>query len=92
MSHDFTQDQQYFSDNLVRLPEPDHDADALEDIDPSFVFEFTAYDEIRQDGQRWSTWYDVEPLCRGPEPRLWPTAKRPPARRPRSSCRVRTRW
>ena len=21
------------------------------------------------DGQRWSTWLDVEPLCRGPEPR-----------------------
>ena len=23
----------------------------------------------RRDNQRWSTWYDVEPLCRGPEPR-----------------------
>lgn len=74
MSHDFTQDpftqdQQYFSDNLVRLPEQDRDADVLDGIDPSFVFDFTAYDELAHDGQRWSTWWDVEPLCRGPEPR-----------------------
>jgi len=38
------------------------------DLDPRFVFEFTAYDDL-DDGQRWSTWLDVEPLCRGPEPR-----------------------
>jgi RIO kinase 1 len=38
------------------------------DIDPGFVFEFRSYDEVG-DGQRWTTWYDVEPLCRGPEPR-----------------------
>jgi len=69
MSHDFTQDQQYFSDNLVRLPEPDHHDDRLADVDPSFVFDFTAYDDLGDEGQRWSTWYDVEPLCRGPEPR-----------------------
>jgi RIO kinase 1 len=37
-------------------------------IDPSFVFDFTAYDDL-DDGQRWSTWLEVEPLCRGPEPR-----------------------
>ena len=37
-------------------------------IDPSFVFDFTAYDDL-EDGQRWSTWLDVEPLSRGPEPR-----------------------
>jgi RIO kinase 1 len=37
-------------------------------LDPSFVFDFTAYDDL-DDGQRWSTWLDVEPLCRGPEPR-----------------------
>lgn len=30
--------------------------------------EFTAYDELGA-GQRWSTWLNVEPLCRGPEPR-----------------------
>lgn len=39
-----------------------------EDIDPRFVFDFEAFDELG-DSQRWSTWPDVEPLCRGPEPR-----------------------
>ena len=38
-------------------------------IDPSFVFDFKSYDEPDAPNQRWSTWYDVEPLCRGPEPR-----------------------
>ena len=37
-------------------------------LDPRFVFDFRAYDDL-DDGQRWSTWLDVEPLCRGPEPR-----------------------
>ena len=37
-------------------------------IDPSFVFDFRTYDEPGP-GQRWSTWWDVDPLCRGPEPR-----------------------
>ncbi len=36
--------------------------------DPQFVFDFVAYDEVRA-GQRWSTWLNVEPLSRGPEPR-----------------------
>jgi RIO kinase 1 len=40
----------------------------LEGIDPSFVFDFQAYDELGP-GQSWSTWLDVEPLSRGPEPR-----------------------
>ncbi len=40
----------------------------LAGIDPAFVFDFTAYDDLG-DAQRWSTWLDVEPLCRGPEPR-----------------------
>ncbi|TWG96817.1 RIO kinase 1 [Nocardioides sp. J9] len=39
------------------------------DLDPRFTFDFTAYDEDLEPGQRWSTWLDVEPLCRGPEPR-----------------------
>ena len=39
------------------------------DLDPRFVFDFRSYDEPDADDQRWSTWYDVEPLCRGPEPR-----------------------
>ncbi len=38
------------------------------DQDPSFVFDFQAVDDPRDDGQRWSTWLEVEPLCRGPEP------------------------
>ncbi len=37
-------------------------------LDPSFSFAFTASDDP-DDGQRWSTWLSVEPLCRGPEPR-----------------------
>jgi RIO kinase 1 len=40
----------------------------LSDPDPSFVFDFEAYDDL-PDGQRWSTWLSVEPLSRGPEPR-----------------------
>ncbi len=38
-------------------------------LDPSFVFDFRSYDDPDDTHQRWSTWYDVEPLCRGPEPR-----------------------
>ncbi len=38
-------------------------------IDPRFVFDFQSYEDPTEDGQRWTTWYDVEPLCRGPEPR-----------------------
>jgi len=38
-------------------------------IDPTFVFDFRAYDEPDSADQRWSTWWDVEALCRGPEPR-----------------------
>jgi RIO kinase 1 len=53
MSHDSTQ----------------HASDLDADLDPSFVFDFTAYDDLDDDTQRWSTWLSVEPLCRGPEPR-----------------------
>jgi RIO kinase 1 len=38
------------------------------DLDPFFVFDFRPADEPGED-QRWTTWLDVEPLCRGPEPR-----------------------
>jgi len=34
----------------------------------STTLEYVAYDDLEA-GQRWSTWLDVEPLCRGPEPR-----------------------
>jgi RIO kinase 1 len=43
--------------------------DTSDPIHPDFVFDFRAYDEPDSDHQRWTTWYDVEPLCRGPEPR-----------------------
>lgn len=33
-----------------------------------FTFDYVAYDEL-EPGQRWSTWLEVEPLSRGPEPR-----------------------
>jgi RIO kinase 1 len=38
------------------------------ELDSTFVFEFEAYDDL-DEGQRWSTWLSVEPLCRGPQPR-----------------------
>ncbi len=38
------------------------------DLDPRFVFDFRAADDPGE-GQRFSTWMGVEPLCRGPEPR-----------------------
>jgi len=57
MSHDFTQ-------HLSQYP-----PDLEPDLDPRFVFDFTAYDDLDDDTQRWSTWLSVEPLCRGPEPR-----------------------
>ena len=36
-----------------------------DELDPSFVFDYQGYDDLG-DGQRWSTWLEVEPLCRGP--------------------------
>ncbi|GAA4725373.1 RIO kinase 1 [Nocardioides endophyticus] len=38
------------------------------ELDPAFVFDFQTYDDL-DEGQRWSTWLSVEPLCRGPQPR-----------------------
>jgi RIO kinase 1 len=58
MSHDRPHDLS----ELTPRPDPEPD------LDPRFVFEFETYDDLA-DGQRWSTWLDVEPLCRGPEPR-----------------------
>ncbi len=49
--------------------EPDlTQVDPLAGIDPDFTFDFRSYEDL-DDGQRWTTWFDVEPLCRGPEPR-----------------------
>ena len=52
---------EFFTDSYTHV-------DPLSGIDASFVFDFTAYDDLA-DGQRWSTWMSVEPLQRGPEPR-----------------------
>jgi RIO kinase 1 len=53
------------------VPEPGTDrlTDPTEGIDPRFVFDFRSYEDPDDESQRWTTWYDVEPLCRGPEPR-----------------------
>jgi RIO kinase 1 len=57
------------ADELDILYRPRTDAaDPLREVDPAFVFDFRAYDDLA-DGQRWSTWLSVEPLSRGPEPR-----------------------
>ncbi len=50
-------------------PATESPAAQLADLDPRFVFDFRSYEEPDAENQRWSTWYDVEPLCRGPEPR-----------------------
>jgi len=55
----------------MHLEQPSTSADAdtrTDPIDPQFAFDFVAYDDLG-DGQRWSTFLDVEPLSRGPEPR-----------------------
>ena len=44
---------------------------ATTEIDPFFVFDFQALDgpdDTHDPGRRWSTYWDVERLCRGPEP------------------------
>jgi RIO kinase 1 len=56
------------ADELDVLYRPRTDTpDPLRGLDPGFVFDFHAYDDLA-DGQRWSTWLSVEPLSRGPEP------------------------
>jgi RIO kinase 1 len=37
------------------------------DLDPDFTFDYRALDDV-EDGQRFSTYWDVEPLMRGPQP------------------------
>jgi len=39
-----------------------------EQVPTRFSLDFTVYDDDLPDGQRWSTYLDVERLCRGPEP------------------------
>jgi RIO kinase 1 len=69
MTSDFTELE---ADEFTDLYHPRTDVpDPLRDLDPEFVFDFTPYfaDDDLPEGQRWSTWLSVEPLCRGPEPR-----------------------
>ena len=54
----------FITDAYRYVPPPDD----LSDVDDRFVFDFRSYGDL-DDGQRWSTWLNVEPLCRGPEPR-----------------------
>ena len=76
MSHDSSHDprHQSFPDTFLggarRDVPPDDDLPDVDlpDVDARFVVDFRSYDDL-QDGQRWSTWLDVEPLSRGPEPR-----------------------
>jgi RIO kinase 1 len=47
----------------------EHPSNPDDTVDPAFVFDFVAYDDDLDEGQRWTTWLSVEPLSRGPEPR-----------------------
>lgn len=49
-------------------PAPYADAASVPaDVDPTFAFDYRSVDDAG-DGQRFSTYWDVEPLCRGPRP------------------------
>lgn len=64
--------EQHSSDpfpHLVPSSGPSPEVDPLDGIDPSFLLDWHATEEIDDDTQRWSTWLSVEPLSRGPEPR-----------------------
>jgi RIO kinase 1 len=45
-------------------------ADSSADLDPAFTFEFRPFADVDDldEGQRFSTYWDVEPLMRGPQP------------------------
>ncbi len=53
----------------LSTPQDPRSADGPGGVDPAFVCDFRAYDDPDPGSQRWSTWHEVEPLCRGPEPR-----------------------
>lgn len=53
----------------VQLAAQAPERDPLDGIGDDFVFDFETYDELGGAGQRWTTWWSVEPLSRGPEPR-----------------------
>ncbi len=54
--------------SFPELSFPEHSPAPAEPVDPAFVVDFRPYAEPGP-GQRWTTWHDVDPLCRGPEPR-----------------------
>ena len=57
------------SDLSGRCPAPAvQGPDSSTQLDPFFVFDFHAVDGPGGDHQRWSSYWDVERLCRGPEP------------------------
>jgi RIO kinase 1 len=73
MSHRFSSDPNAAEPTLHNNVPPgpfrhDPTSHSINDLDTRFVFDFQPYDDL-EDGQRWSTWLTVEPLCRGPEPR-----------------------
>jgi RIO kinase 1 len=61
-------DPEYVSDNLISLSGTRAETPRLDGVDDSFVLDFVVYDDPGEN-QRWTTWHDVEPLSRGPEPR-----------------------
>lgn len=72
MTHESHLDPQHPSfpdDFLTQAYRSGPPPDDLADVDETFVFDFAEYDEPDDENQRWTTWYDVEPLARGPEPR-----------------------
>ncbi len=68
IEHDLASPYDRFPDDFLTDAYRSGPAPDLDDVDPGFVFDFRSYDDL-DDGQRWSTWLSVEPLCRGPEPR-----------------------
>jgi RIO kinase 1 len=69
MSHDVHIADQESAD----LDRPGQGREVDPEIDPFFVFDFQALDDpddpdAGETGRRWSTYWDVERLCRGPEP------------------------
>ena len=56
------------STRSTRFRDDGDDLTALTELDPSFVTDWRVIDDV-DDGQRFMTFWDVEPTCRGPQPR-----------------------
>ncbi len=56
------------TDESAPLTGPHADPTGDPPPDPRFVCDWTAVDDPDDTTQRWSTWHQVEPLCRGPQP------------------------